>query len=151
MRRVAWILAPIWALAVATGILSVFAVPLLLATTMVYASFVACLGLWFSTVCGSTMRAGSTPLTNTMGVETMLEHTWSNRMRFMRDDNMDDPFESWKAGRIARFKQVKPLFLLIIAGSWLATGPSRSSPAARGADAAAPDSAGHVRSVGSTG
>ena len=42
-------------------------------------------------------------------------------------------------------------FVLIIAGSWLATGPSRTSPAARNADAAAPDSAEHVRSVGSTG
>jgi drug/metabolite transporter (DMT)-like permease len=42
-------------------------------------------------------------------------------------------------------------FVLIIAGSWLATGPSRSSPVARGADAAGPDPAEHVRSVGSTG
>ena len=42
-------------------------------------------------------------------------------------------------------------FVLIIAGSWLATGPSRSRPAVRGADAAAPDPAEHVRSVGSTG
>jgi len=42
-------------------------------------------------------------------------------------------------------------FVLIIAGSWLATGPSKSSPAVRKADAAAPDPAEHVRSVGSTG
>jgi len=42
-------------------------------------------------------------------------------------------------------------FVLIIAGSWLATGPSRSNTAARSADAAGPDRADHVRSVGSTG
>src|SRR4051812_13747788 len=38
-----------------------------------------------------------TPLTNTMGLETMLEHDWKGRMRFTHDDNLDDPFETWKA------------------------------------------------------
>jgi hypothetical protein len=37
---------------------NVFALPLLAAATMVYAGFVSSLGLWFSTVSGSTMRAG---------------------------------------------------------------------------------------------
>jgi hypothetical protein len=37
---------------------NVFAIPLLAAATMVYAGFVSSLGLWFSTVSGSTMRAG---------------------------------------------------------------------------------------------
>lgn len=64
---------------------------------------------------------GKTPLTNTMGLETMVEHTWDNRMRFMRDDNMDDPFKGWKEGRLEQFKQIKPLFLAIILGVGLWT------------------------------
>ena len=68
---------------------------------------------------GHTIKVhGSTPLTNTMGLETMVEHTWANRMRFMRDDNDDDPFKGWKQGRLDRFKQVKPFFLLICAGAF---------------------------------
>lgn len=52
-----------------------------------------------------------TPLTNTMGLETMLEHDWKGRMRFTRDDNLDDPFETWKADRLQRFKDLKVVFL----------------------------------------
>jgi hypothetical protein len=37
-------------------------------------------------------------------------------MRFMRDDNMDDPFEGWKKARIERKHQRMALFLSIIAG-----------------------------------
>jgi len=55
-----------------------------------------------------------TPLTNTMGLETMIEHDWKGRMRFTRDDNLDDPFEGWKNGRLERFKQMKPVFVGII-------------------------------------
>jgi hypothetical protein len=55
-----------------------------------------------------------TPLTNTMGLETMVEHDWDGRMRFTRDDNMDDPFAGWKQGRLDRFKTLKPLFIGIV-------------------------------------
>jgi hypothetical protein len=55
-----------------------------------------------------------TPLTNTMGLETMIEHNWAGRMRFTRDDNMDDPFAGWKQGRLDRFQQMKPVFIGII-------------------------------------
>ncbi len=72
---------------------------------------------------GHTIKVhNATPLTNHMGLETMLVHNWSGRMRFLRDDNMDDPFEGWKQGRLDRFKTMKPLFLLICAGvfAWTA-------------------------------
>jgi len=55
-----------------------------------------------------------TPLTNTMGLETMIEHNWAGRMRFTRDDNLDDPFEGWKKGRLDRFQTMKPVFIGII-------------------------------------
>lgn len=40
-----------------------------------------------------------TPLTNHMGLPTILSHTWEGRMRFTRDNNLDDAFEVWKDTR----------------------------------------------------
>ncbi len=58
----------------------------------------------------------STPLTNHMGLETIMSHDWNGRMRFARDDNMDDPFEAWKDGRLERFGKLKLLAQAIILG-----------------------------------
>lgn len=55
-----------------------------------------------------------TPLTNTMGLKTILVHNWDGRMRFTRDDNLDDPFAGWKQGRLDRYQARKPLFFAII-------------------------------------
>jgi hypothetical protein len=57
----------------------------------------------------------NTPLTNTMGLETMLVHDWDGRMRFTRDDTLDDPFQQWKQGRLDRGKAMKPVQFAIIA------------------------------------
>jgi len=57
VSRLWWLLGPIWAFGFVNGALKIFALPLLVAAIQVYARFIACLGLWFSTVCGSTMRA----------------------------------------------------------------------------------------------
>jgi hypothetical protein len=43
-----------------------------------------------------------TPLTNHMGLPTILSHNWSGRMRFTRNDNLDDAFKEWKDGRNLR-------------------------------------------------
>jgi hypothetical protein len=48
-----------------------------------------------------------TPLTNHMGLPTILTSTWDGRMRFTRDDNLDDAFEKWKSGRNERLEQRK--------------------------------------------
>jgi hypothetical protein len=48
-----------------------------------------------------------TPLTNHMGLPTILTSTWEGRMRFTRDDNLDDAFEKWKSGRNERLEQRK--------------------------------------------
>lgn len=52
-----------------------------------------------------------TPLTNHMGLETILVHDWDGRMVFSRDDRLDDPFELWKAGRTERKYERRVLFL----------------------------------------
>jgi hypothetical protein len=49
----------------------------------------------------------NTPLTNHMGLETMLSHSWGGRMLYTQDDRLDDPFEGWKEGRTARITQLK--------------------------------------------
>ncbi len=54
-----------------------------------------------------------TPLTNHMGLETMLVHDWDGRMVFSRDDRLDDPFEAWKSGRTDRKRALRPVFLAI--------------------------------------
>jgi hypothetical protein len=56
----------------------------------------------------------NTPLTNQMGLESMLVHTWEGRMRFGQDDNLSDPFEGWMKGRLERFRERKPIFLAIV-------------------------------------
>lgn len=55
-----------------------------------------------------------TPLTNQMGLESMLVHTWDGRMRFGQDDNLADPFQGWMKGRNERFRERKPIFVAIV-------------------------------------
>jgi hypothetical protein len=43
-----------------------------------------------------------TQLTSNMGLETVLNHTWHNRIRFVRDDDLVDPFRVWKETRNQR-------------------------------------------------
>src|SRR3954469_23329321 len=63
-----------------------------------------------------------TPLTNHMGLETMLVHNWDGRMVFSRDDRLDDPFEAWKSGRTERKQHLRPVFLVLNLAllAWLA-------------------------------
>ncbi len=69
-----------------------------------------------------TLHTG-TGLTNHMGVKTMLTHSWEGRMRYTRDNRLDDPFKPWKDGRHERDQKTKPLRYaialgLILWGAW---------------------------------
>jgi hypothetical protein len=70
----------------------------------------------------------NTALTNHMGLESIMVHNWDGRMRFLRNDNQDDPFEGWKANRSTRFEEMKPIFLAIVVGlaAWMAWAMRRS-------------------------
>jgi ABC-type transport system involved in multi-copper enzyme maturation permease subunit len=57
VRPVLWFLVPLWLLALATGATHPICLLLLLLGCATYAVFLASLGLWFSTVCRSTVRA----------------------------------------------------------------------------------------------
>ena len=56
----------------------------------------------------------NTPLTNHMGLETILAHNFEGRMHFTRDENLDDPFQKWKEGRTQRFKQAQPVYIAML-------------------------------------
>jgi len=56
--RLAWVwLGIIWGLGIVTGGMHVFALPLVLAAWVIFAAFSTMLGLWFSMVAKTTMRA----------------------------------------------------------------------------------------------
>ena len=57
VRWILFFLAPIWALGLITGGLHVAALPLVLSACLVFAGFMASLGLWFSMVSRTTLRA----------------------------------------------------------------------------------------------
>jgi len=64
----------------------------------------------------------STPLTNHMGLETMVAHDWDGRMVYARDERLSDPFEGWKDGRTERTRAWRPVLIainLLLVG-WLA-------------------------------
>jgi hypothetical protein len=55
-----------------------------------------------------------TPLTNHMGLPTILSHRWEGRMMVARNDTLDDPFEEWKTGRTERTENLKWLQYSIV-------------------------------------
>jgi hypothetical protein len=63
-----------------------------------------------------------TPLTNNMGVETIVAHNWQGRMIFTLDERLDDTVQQWKQGYTSRVKALQPLRLLVAVGvfAWLA-------------------------------
>ncbi len=61
----------------------------------------------------------NTPLTNHMGLPTILSHTWEGRMRFTRNENLDDAFEEWKRGRNERIADRKYIQLGVFAAYFL--------------------------------
>jgi ABC-type transport system involved in multi-copper enzyme maturation permease subunit len=57
VRRFSWILLGLWVVGLLTGGVSLVAFPMLIASFVVYLVFFASLGLWFSTMYGSSLRA----------------------------------------------------------------------------------------------
>ncbi len=61
----------------------------------------------------------NTPLTNHMGLPTIVSHNWEGRMRFTRNENLDDAFEDWKDGRNRRKAKMAPVRYGVFAFLWL--------------------------------
>lgn len=61
----------------------------------------------------------NTPLTNHMGLPTVVSHNWEGRMRFTRNENLDDAFEEWKDGRNRRKDKMSFVRYGVFAFIWL--------------------------------
>jgi hypothetical protein len=56
----------------------------------------------------------NTPLTNNMGLSTVLSQSWSGRMKFVRDEKLLDPFGPWKEMRRDRLKAFFPFRAIVL-------------------------------------
>jgi hypothetical protein len=57
-----------------------------------------------------------TPLTNNMGLATILAQSYEGRMEVVRDEKLLDPFSKWKEMRVERLKSFRPFHLVLVAG-----------------------------------
>jgi hypothetical protein len=55
-----------------------------------------------------------TPVTNNMGLETLLSHSYAGRMEFVRDEKNVDPFARWVTMRRERLRAFRPLHVVLL-------------------------------------
>ncbi len=58
----------------------------------------------------------STPLTNYMGLRTVIAYAPSEAGKFLRNDRMEDPWGAWKLAKLRTFRERKVLFVVVAAG-----------------------------------
>jgi hypothetical protein len=63
----------------------------------------------------NTLKHASTPLTNNMGLRTVVSYRPPEVGRFLRSDGLIDPWESWKAARLRAFEEARPVFIVVCA------------------------------------
>jgi hypothetical protein len=61
-----------------------------------------------------------TPLTNNMGLETILSQSYEGRQEFAANDKLVDPFERWEALRRERLSAFRPLHVVLLVAHGLA-------------------------------
>ncbi len=64
----------------------------------------------------NTEKHTSTPLTNYMGLRTLIAYAPSEAGRFLRNDRMEDPWGAWKIAKLRTFRERKVLFAVAAAG-----------------------------------
>jgi hypothetical protein len=62
----------------------------------------------------NTIKHSETPLTNYMGLRTVVNYRPSEVGRLMRNDQLVDPWSRWKDARLKSFHEARPLFIGII-------------------------------------
>jgi hypothetical protein len=62
----------------------------------------------------NTIKHSETPLTNYMGLRTVVNYRPSEVGRLMRNDQLVDPWIRWKDARLKSFREARPLFIGII-------------------------------------
>lgn len=58
----------------------------------------------------------STPLTNNMGLKTVVAYQHQTRAQMLKDDKLREPFKPWKEARVRVFKERQILFFLLVGG-----------------------------------
>jgi hypothetical protein len=86
------------------------AVALLLPVSVVTAGGVAA----YPAFVHNTLKHQGTPLTNYMGLRTVVNYRPSEVGRLMRNDQLVDPWSRWKDARIKSFREAKPLYFGIL-------------------------------------
>ena len=64
----------------------------------------------------NTRKHKETPLTNHMGLRTVVTYSTSEAGRSLQDSHDEDPWGKWKRAKVATFKRRFPLYLLFVAG-----------------------------------
>jgi len=64
----------------------------------------------------NTRKHKETPLTNHMGLRTVVTYSPSEAGRSLQDSRDEDPWGKWKRAKVATFKRRVPLYLLFVAG-----------------------------------
>jgi hypothetical protein len=64
----------------------------------------------------NTVKHKETPLTNHMGLRTVVAWHPSEAGRFLRDSRLLDPWEKWKEARLASFREARPVYAVILIG-----------------------------------
>jgi hypothetical protein len=62
----------------------------------------------------NTIKHSETPLTNYMGLRTVVNYRPSEVGRLMRNDSLVDPWSRWKDARLKSFREARPLYIGII-------------------------------------
>jgi hypothetical protein len=64
----------------------------------------------------NTNKHKETPLTNHMGLRTVVTYSPSEAGRSLQNSRLEDPWGTWKRAKVATFKRRFPLYLLFAAG-----------------------------------
>jgi hypothetical protein len=64
----------------------------------------------------NTVKHKETPLTNYMGLRTVVAYRPNEVGRMLKDDSLVDPWQRWKEARIAGWKNARPVYVLIVIG-----------------------------------
>jgi hypothetical protein len=62
----------------------------------------------------NTLKHQATPLTNNMGLRTVVAYRPSEVARLTRNDQLFDSFSRWKEARLKNFREAKPLYFSIV-------------------------------------
>jgi hypothetical protein len=62
----------------------------------------------------NTIKHSETPLTNYMGLRTVVNYRPSEVGRLLRNDQLVDPWKPWKDARLKSFREARPLYVAII-------------------------------------